>query len=520
MRTVVSAKEMRWCDDTTIRTYGVPGLLLMENAGRGVAEIALKQLGPLTGTHVVVVCGKGNNGGDGFVVARHLVNLGAIVTVLLLASSRILEGDAKTNYQILDRLRHAYPHSLVIKSFSPAIIKKLSQPRLIVDAIFGTGFRGTVPQSVAGAIEWINKLGVPVLSVDIPSGVDGTTGSVANSAVKATVTATFGLQKTGLLCNQGQDLVGSVIDVEIGIPKAVSRSKSLKTFVVESADVRTTLPRRSSTAHKYSVGKVLVLAGSKGYTGAAYLCALAALRAGAGAVMLGTPEAVYPILGRRLSEVIVKPLPSTAEGSIAEAALPEINEKMKWADVIAIGPGLSTNPETQRVIRSIIINFTGNIVVDADALRAVGEIGFAKLSRLKGSFVLTPHSGEFSRLAGVPTPEVEVNRIEMARSGAVKSKAVVVLKGGPTVTGSREGRVYLNSTGNPGMASVGSGDVLTGIIASLWAQGMTDAEAARSGVYLHGLAGDIAKELYGERSVIAQDLIDRLPAAIMKVEGT
>jgi len=368
-------------------------------------------------------------------------------------------------------------------------------------------------------IQWINRQTVPVLSVDIPSGVDGTTGIVVNTAVKASWTATFGLIKTGLLCNQGQDHVGTLKTIDIGIPKTVIRSKSLKTFLVEQEDVHRVLPQRPSTANKYSVGKVFVLAGAKGYTGAAYLCAMAALRSGAGAVMLGIPEAVYAIVARRLAEAIVKPLPSTKEGTIARGALDEVEEKLSWADVAVLGPGLSTNAETMEVVATILRKYKGKMVVDADALRAVADIGLAGLRKFKGKFVLTPHTGEYSRIIGAPAEEIEENRIEMARAGSSEGKATIVLKGGPTATGIPGGSVYLNSTGNPGMATVGSGDVLAGIIAALWAQGVPQNAAAFAGVFLHGLAGDIARDIFGERSIIARDLIEQLPAAMKKVES-
>ncbi|MCX6133639.1 MAG: NAD(P)H-hydrate dehydratase [Ignavibacteriales bacterium] len=519
MRTIVSAKEMRWCDESAIRKFGIPGLLLMEHAGRGVAEIAQRYFGPLHGKEILVFCGKGNNGGDGFVAARHLLITGARITIILMVSPRQLSGDALTNFRILDQVRRASTHSLFFKSYSRPLLGKLPKPALIVDAIFGTGFSGEVIQPYASAIEWINGLGVPILSVDIPSGVDGTTGKVEKLAVRALHTATFGLKKTGLLCSDGQDHVGQLSVVDIGIPRAVSDSKRLKTFQTEAEDVRTALPRRSSTAHKYSAGKVFVLAGSRGFTGAAYLSSMAVLRSGAGAVMLGTPEAVYPILARRLTEAIVKPLPSTSEGTLARAAFDEILEKLSWADVVVVGPGLSTNAETQQLVRMILEKYQGNVVVDADALRVIGDIGLRKIARLKSRIILTPHSGEYARIIGASAKEIDGNKIDFARWGGVMGKVTLVLKGGPTAIGTREGTVFLNSTGNPGMATVGAGDVLTGIIASLWAQGAAEEAAAFSGVYLHGMSGDIAKEIHGERSVIAQDLIDQLPTAFRRIEG-
>ena len=519
MRTIVSAKEMRWCDEVAIRRHGIPSLLLMENAGRGVAQTAFQEFGPLQGKRVLIFCGKGNNGGDGFVAARHLLDEGAIVTVLMLSSVRAMNGDARSNYDVLAELKQPSAGRLFIRTISRTSLKTLHKQHLIIDAIFGTGFSGAAREPALAAIRWINRQRVPVLSVDIPSGVDGTSGVVVNAAVNASCTITFGLVKTGLLCNQGQDHVGELKTLDIGIPHTVTHAKPLKTFQVEQEDVRRFLPQRSSTANKYSVGKVFVLAGAKGYTGAAYLCTMAALRAGAGAVMLGIPETVYTVVARRLAEAIVKPLPSTKEGTIALRALGEIEDKLKWADVAILGPGLSTNVETQEVIAAILKNYPGKMVIDADALRCVADLGLEKLRTLKGKFILTPHIGEYSRIIGVSAREIEANKIELARAGSLKSKATIVVKGGPTATGTRDGMVYVNSTGNPGMATVGSGDVLTGIIAALWAQGASQNAAAFAGVFLHGLAGDIARDIVGERSIIAQDLIDYLPAAIKKVEG-
>lgn len=518
MQTIVSAREMRWCDAATIGKYGVPGVLLMENAGRGVFEWAERTVGRLDGKNVLVFCGKGNNGGDGFVIARHLLGTGAVVTVVLLAGPRTFAGDALTNFRILRKLRLAYSETLRIQPYAKSAITRLENPDLIIDAIFGTGFSGEVPKPIAECIRWINNQTCPVISVDIPSGVNGTTGC-AHASVKATRTVTFGLLKTGLLCNQGPDQAGKIELVDIGIPARVSRSSTLRTFLVDPSDVKRRLPRRSSTAHKYSVGKVLVLAGSKGYTGAAYLCALAALRAGAGAVNLATPETVYSVLARRLAEAIVTPLPSTAEGTLSGAARTLVEEKLKWCDVAVIGPGLSVNAETQELLRKLLSQFGGKVVVDADALRVVADVGLKAIRRTRAQWVLTPHAGEFSRITGDSSAGIEENRIEMARNGAVASGAVIVLKGGPTATGLPDGKVVLNSSGNPGMATVGSGDVLAGIIASLWAQGMDRDAAAYSGVYVHGLAGDCAKAIHGERSVIASDLIDQLPAALRRVEG-
>lgn len=518
MQTVVTAQEMQWCDRTAIRTFGIPGLVLMENAGRGSVQCLEERFGPCRQKTILVVCGKGNNGGDGFVVARHLLSKGARVIVLLLASPRQMKGDAKRNFIILKKLQGSHSGQLVIRPFAPKTLRDLPPIHCAVDAIFGTGFSGKVTGIAKRGIDWLNGQKFPVLSLDIPSGVHGSTGVVTNTAVRATITATFGLIKTGLLCNEGRDRAGAVVLVDIGIPPAVSNAPVLQSKLVMAGDVQSVLPHRPSSVHKYTVGKVFVLAGSRGYTGAAALAASAALRAGAGAVLLGTPDAVYPILARKLTEPIVFPVPSTAEGTVALSALEIISEKIRWADVVVLGPGLSLNRETQVLLRELIIHATGKLVLDADALAAVTSVGLSTLKKVKAKMVLTPHAGEASRLLGVSSKRIERERFDSARSGAQQGGVTFVLKGAPTVTGIPDGRTYVNTTGNPGMATVGSGDVLCGLIAGLWAQGMGQESAAYAGVYVHGLAGDLAAQKLGARSIVAQDLLEFLPASFVMSE--
>ena len=519
MQTVVSADDMRWCDTTAMKTYGIPSVLLMENAGSSVAWFAEENFGPTRGRHIVVMCGKGNNGGDGFVAARHLVNQGAVVTVVLLANPRELKGDAKMNYGILTRIAKASPEQLRVTQYSSKVLQSVRHPDLLIDALLGTGFSGSVKKPIADAIRWMNESGVPVIAVDVPSGVDATSGLVGNIAVEASATVTFGLLKSGLFCNQGQDYAGDVLVADIGIPKAVTQSEKFTTSLLEQSDVHGLLPRRPSSAHKYSVGKVLVLAGSKGFTGAAALTAMAVLRSGAGAVALGVPDTIYPILARKLTEAIVFPLSSTSEGTLGLEALSDIQERMTWADVVVVGPGLSQHQETQALVQQLLSGNRGRMLVDADGLNALAEMGVSKIKTSKGSFLFTPHTGEFGRLAGLAASKVEEQRGNgVARKAAVSWRSTVVLKGGPTITATAGGKEFINSTGNAGMATAGSGDVLSGIIASLWAQGMSDADAAACGVFMHGLSGNLAREKYGERSLVAQDLIDFLPQAFQEIE--
>lgn len=519
MERVVSSSEMKWCDETTIKGIGIPGLLLMENAGRAMFDAMHEVLGGLSQKHIVIFCGKGNNGGDGFVLARHLSNTGASVTVFLSASPAELKADALTNYGFLKKLSNRSTPPISIRRYSKAGLSGLKKVDCVVDALFGTGFSGKIKQPILGLVEWMNGQSGPVFAVDVPSGLNATNGIVENVAVRATHTVTFGLRKSGLLVNSGKEYSGKVRVADVGIPKVVSDSKTLsKTFFISGSDVRSCLPRRSITAHKYSVGKVLVIAGSKGLTGAASLCALSALRAGAGAVLLAVPEAVYPTMARKLTEVMVMPLPATEEGTLSEKCFDVLVPKLSWADVIAIGPGLSQNPETQAVVLRVLREYSGRILVDADGLNAIAFAGTSVVKKSNAELILTPHAGEFGRLVRKQSAEVDENRIEMPRLLAHNLRATVVLKGAPTVTATHDGAVYINSTGNPGMATIGSGDVLSGILASLWAQGCRTEMAAFGAVYLHGLAGDLAKDALGERSIIAGDLITYLPKALARTE--
>ena len=520
MQPVVTADEMRSCDEAAIRTYRMPGILLMEHAGTAVAQSLAARFGPVEGKRVLVFCGKGNNGGDGYVVARQLLNRGATVDVVSFAPAAQIKGDARVNFDILLTMaKRGSGERLRLLRFSTGTMQKLRKPDVVVDAMFGTGFSGAVRQPYLRVIEWINSLRIPVIAIDIPSGVTASNGAVENNAVRADVTVTMGLRKIGLLTGQGGEVSGHIEVADLGIPLAIYCNPRFSTMLVESDDVRRALPRRSLRAHKYSVGKVLMIAGSKGFTGAAAMAAMSALRAGAGAVMLAVPESVYPILARKVSEPIVVPLPSTTEGSIALGAWDKIVERLDWADVVALGPGLSMNSETRKLVERFLLHFRGNMVIDADGLGHLARIGVGVVKGSRAQIVLTPHAGEFARLTGSDARTVESDRVELARQLARRLACTVVLKGAGTVTATPDGRAYLNSTGNPGMATVGSGDILTGIISGLWAQGMTAGTASYAGVYLHGLAGDLARRRYGERSVVAQDLAAYLAEAVRQVES-
>lgn len=515
MQTLLSAEEMMQCDGIAARSFGIPGLLLMENAGLGVARW-IQQRFSLENKTIVVFCGKGNNGGDGLVAARHLTNTPARIEVLLLDTPA--RGDAGVNAAILRKIARNAPDRISIRPVTPSVVSSL-HPDIIIDAILGTGFSGSLGKKYASIVQWINGQSVPRISIDIPSGIHGTTGA-GTVAVKADITLTLGAIKSGLICNAGRERSGTVEVLDIGIPKKVLSNVTPPTHLVELRDIAKCLPPRASTAHKYSVGKVFVLGGSRGYTGAPVLTAMSALRSGAGAVVLGVPESIYTVVARKVTEVIVEPLPATQEGSLAANGIEAIRKRLDWADVTVMGPGLSQNTETASLVESLFLQASGNVLVDADALTGLAKTraGISILRKTKATCIITPHTGEFAQITGMSAEEIELFRIQHARSIAKKLGVFVVLKGAPTVTADPDGSVYVNSTGNPGMATVGMGDVLSGLIAGLWAQGADVVRACYGGVYLHGLSGDAAARELGERSLVASDVIKYLPEAIVSAE--
>ncbi len=517
MQLLATAEQMRSYDRTAIESLGIPGLVLMENAGRAFVDILERRAGVLADRTAIVLCGKGNNGGDGSVIARHLANRGCTVHLYLLARRGEVTGDAKVN---LDALRAMVPLARgslkVVEGAGARQLAAAPPADVAVDAIFGTGFTGAAKGIAAQAIQFLNEQRGLVASVDIPSGVNADTGAAEGPAVKAALTVAMGLAKNGHYLGEGRELSGEVVVADISIPKGVIRTPRGGTFRVEAADVGALLPRRPLRAHKYSVGKVLVLGGSRKFTGAPCMSALGAMRAGAGAVVLAIPKSIHTVLARKLTEVILEPQEETSGGTLSRDAIDEIRDRARWADAVAVGPGLSRDEETDKLVLQLLAELTVPVVVDADALTAIAAEPEV-LKRRKGESILTPHSGELARLTGTSSAVIEADRLSAARSAARRLHCIVVLKGAPTVTALPDGTAYVNSTGNPGMATIGTGDVLTGIIVSLLAQGMEPGPAAYAGVFLHGLSGDLAASHYGERSILATDLLGQLPAAFLSV---
>lgn len=515
MRVLLTAQEMRAIDRLTIEEIGIPSMVLMENAGKAVAEAVQEELKNQKGTRVLVVCGKGNNGGDGMVAARHLLSRGISVDIAIVGEKEDLRGDAKLQLSILEKMGVS-PFFISKKSD----LNQLSPGDLIIDALLGTGTSGEVQGILASVIEWINAQSSAVVSVDIPSGIHTDTGACLGACVRATSTVTLAEWKRGLVLFPGRNCAGKVQVADIGIPHCAVQRIPCNTFYLEGKDIASWLPERPAHAHKGRFGKVLVLAGSTGMTGAATLTSLASLRAGAGLVVLGIPKSLNPILEVKLTEVITRPLAETPEGTLSLSAEPEIRSLLEWADVLAIGPGLSRNPETAELVRRIVMTTSLPLVLDADGINAF-EGQAELLKKRKGPLILTPHPGELARLIsdlGLSVSKIDLERIEMARAWSQKWNAIVVLKGAPTVVGDPEGNVYVNPTGNSGMATGGSGDVLTGLIAGFWAQKSTPLHSALCGVYVHGLAGDLASEKMGQRALLAGDILDSVRNAFLALE--
>ena len=517
MQRLATADQIQTFDKTAIVGLGIPGLVLMENAGRAFVDELGKRLTPLDGKNVIVVCGKGNNGGDGYVIARHLLNRGCRVEVIVLCRLSEVKGDAKTNLDILRKLIKEWKGALrILPLTTTSTFGRLRPPDIIVDAIFGTGFKGKAAGIHQRAIRWINGQKSFVASVDICSGTDATTGMVEGEAVKADLTVTMGLAKIGHYVGSGREHSGEIVVADISIPKIVLEKEIVRTFRVTSEDVRATLPERPLTAHKYSVGKIFVLAGSRKFTGAPFMCAQAAMRTGAGAVILGTPKSLQPLLARKFTEVMIASLDETADGAVSLAAHDAIRERVEWADVVIAGPGLSRDPETQELMSKLMRELRKPLVLDADALFALAADPGALTGRRQPT-IITPHTGELSAINGIPSSQIELLRVETSRKSARSLRSIVCLKGSPTVTASPEGETFLNPTGNPGMATIGSGDVLAGMIGSLIGQGVSPVAAAYGGVFLHGLAGDLAAESLGQRSMMALDILEHIPDALKMV---
>ncbi len=517
---VVTNEQMRILDEETIKRF-VPGLTLMERAGQGIADAILELAGGAEDLCVSIFLGRGNNAGDGLVVARLLADEGVRCTLFYLHEPKDFSPDAFKNYAKLAKLRKAgviEEITLYLEGWEDKVLKGLGECDLIVDALLGTGINSPVREHYAEIIGLINHSGLPVMAVDIPSGVNGTTGEVMGMAVMADITVTMALPKIGSIFYPGKAFAGSLEVVDIGIPSEVIDAAGIDTWVLDDMAALAGLPHHSPEAHKFERGALLVVAGSIRYSGAACLSAISALRTGCGIVYLAGPEPIRTIVQTAYPEIIFVSLPETDSGSIAAGACDLIFEELKF-DAAAIGPGLTVEDETAGFVRDFVQRCEAPLLIDADGINAFAGL-YDKLKSLSEdrSIIISPHSGELKRLTGIDVPAGPDERADALRKLVVGTGITLVHKGAPTVIAHAGGRIDVNAHGHPGLATAGSGDVLTGAIAGMLAQGAGPDEAARAGTYIHSRAAEIAAELTGERGMIAGDCSDSLPMAVRELE--
>jgi len=513
---LVTGQEMRLMDKTVIERFGVPGIVLMENAASQVADEIARRYGSLTGQRVSVVCGKGNNGGDGIAVARHLHSrYHADVTIWLVEPMDKASPDTAINLMI------ARNFGIVIESIADPdwLLAHLRASHIVVDAVLGTGLVGNPRPASAVAIDAINESGRPVVSIDVPSGLTDT-GIPTDRAVQAALTVTLALPKLGLFLYPGVTLSGEIITVDISFPAEVLAAQDISTIALERRDIARWLPERKPgrDSNKGKFGSVVLFAGSPGFLGAASLASEAAARTGAGLVTLGVPDSIFEAMTMRVVDsVMTHSFESSSAGSFSPSSVDKVLSFIEKRDAVGFGCGAGFDDSIREFARSFIARCSKPLVVDADALTILSMEPDRGASLIKGRnapTVLTPHPGEMGRLLGISTADVQADRLTAVRQAASDFGAVVLLKGQATLIASADGRLAVNTTGNPGMATGGSGDVLTGVITTLLSQIDDPWVATSAAVFLHGLAGDIAADEIGTAGLLASDIVTRIPSAI------
>ncbi|MBE0503133.1 MAG: NAD(P)H-hydrate dehydratase [Desulfuromonadales bacterium] len=511
---ILTAEQMREADRRSVVDLGIPGVVLMESAGRAVACEILRRYSHLAPGPVLVLCGKGNNGGDGLVLARTLLQHGWQVTTVLLAAEAAITGDARLHLEILQRLGATLEFAGDLHGVD-TLLPLLPVPALIVDALLGTGLSSPVTGHYAAAIDWMNRSPALKVAIDIPSGLDASRGAILGPVLYADLTVTLAAAKLGQVIYPGVTCCGELAVAEIGIPQVVLDELAAG-ILLEAGDVRDFLPARPAVGHKGTFGHLLLVAGSCGKSGAAVLAASAALRAGAGLVTVATPASQQGTLAVKLTEAMTTSLDEVA-GELAGTAFAQI--AALWSDkkVLAIGPGLGRSPATVAVVRKVVAECPLPLVIDADALFALADATELLKARPVGTTILTPHPGEMAHLLGISIAEVEADRIATARCFAEAHGVILVLKGARTVIAAPDGGIMINPTGHAGMASGGMGDLLTGIIAALLCQGAPPLAAAAAGVWLHGRSGDRLRPRFGDAGLLARDLLTEIPGARLEI---
>jgi len=526
---ILTAQQMAEVDRLTTERYLVPSILLMENAGRSVADELEKACPRLRGGRIAAFCGRGNNGGDGFVVARYLALRGANPSIVLFADPDQLKGDALTNWKIVRAMglpAEILPAPADVRKY----LKKQPAPDVIVDALFGTGLSKPIGHDFRPIVDWINRAASSafVASVDIPSGLLADSPEIPGPAVSAHLTVTFSALKLAHVIPPASDLSGKVVLVPIGSPPALLENPEYLLNLVDAAQVRRVVPRRARDSHKGTFGHVYIVAGSRGKSGAALMTGLAALRSGAGLVTLWLPRSVRKDVAGKYPELMTEFLPETEDGTSDRAGAAKVLDLLPQADALVVGPGMTTQPSTRKLVWELVRHSPVPVVLDADGINAFVPPSEPLMNEAGQPVAITPHPGEIARLIGRRISNVQKNRLETARDCAARHHCYVILKGFQTLIAGPAGEVFVNCTGNPGMATGGTGDILAGMagrFVAYWnrrrktdpSQNLADYLCAS--VYLHGLAGDLAAGEEGMESLIATDLLKHLPQAFKSVSA-
>ncbi len=501
---VSSVDEMRSLDREAQEKHLISEEILMENAGEAACSVIAKETGIRDRTFAIL-CGAGNNGGDGLVVARKILSLGGSASVFLLGDPGKFAGAAKKNFEIASRL----PLEILFVENADSIRNAVAHADAVIDAIFGTGLTREASGLYREAIDLINGKARRVFSLDIPSGIDGDTGRILGAAVKAHATITFGLPKRGTLLYPGYEHCGKLYVSPISFPPALQNREDIQVAI----NTPIPLPPRERAGHKGDFGEVLFIAGASSYIGAPYFAAYSFLKAGGGYARLAAPASIAPYIAARGSEIVLVPQKETKAGSIAKKNRSSLLSLAGKMDLVVIGPGLSLDGETQDLVRDLAAKIEKPLLIDGDGLTAIAG-NLKILKKRKAPTILTPHPGEMSRLTGKKVADIEADRIGVLQKAAGDLNALIVLKGAHSLIGYPDGRVFINVSGNPGMAKAGTGDVLTGAVAAMHGLGLSVPEAVRKGVFIHGFAADLAAGELGEDGISAQDILDYLPLAM------
>ena len=503
---IATVTQMRTMDRCAIEDFGISEMILMENAG-GAAHRVLTDHFPAAGKKILVICGSGNNGGDGLVVARKILSDGGYPQILMLGDPTRFRGASATNWNIVQGLGiDIFPHAATAE-----VAELLTNSHVIVDAILGTGLSKPVEGHYRNVIEQVNSAAVPVISLDIPSGINGDNGQVMGTAIRADLTVTFGLPKVGNLLYPGYQFGGKLYTTHITFPPALTQSEDLAIALNQPPSI----PERTPWGHKSTFGNALFIAGAAEYYGAPYLASMALLKAGGGYATLAAPAPIIPTLAAQGAEIVFLPQTATYTGSLALSNYDGLMDAARPRDMVVIGPGLSLNEETAQLVRNLVQTVPTPLLIDGDAISAVSQAPEILANRV-GDAILTPHLGEMTRLTGFSLEAIHENPIGILQDTAAKLRACIVLKGAHSLIGFPDRSVFVNTTGNHAMATAGSGDVLTGAIAAMVGAGLSLDMAVCKGVQLHGTAGDIAAETVGADGVTAGDILESLPAAIRR----